>query len=129
MNSRCWPAKTAQSEKVSCPQGDTRQTNSGSTGINLPSVVDDIMWALQCQQKGEQCMAALRDLSGQPLALYKQQTGSVLCTYFVLLGRAWSMCRCTSSFSTTSCTAHHQHNHARRLICQLLLMPGEVEAL
>ena len=33
-------------------------------GVNLPSIVDDVMWALQCQQKAEQCLSALRDLSG-----------------------------------------------------------------
>lgn len=43
-------------------------SHTGNTGINLPRIVDDIMWGLQCQQKAEQCMAALRDLSGQQLA-------------------------------------------------------------
>lgn len=49
--------------KHNAAQGHSSQT--GNTGINLPSVVDDIMWALQRQQKAEQCMAALRELSGQ----------------------------------------------------------------
>lgn len=48
------------------PQGHSSQTEN--TGMNLPSIVDDIMWALQCQQKAEHSMTALRDLSGQPLA-------------------------------------------------------------
>ncbi|DBA90074.1 TPA: hypothetical protein ACH3X2_004335 [Trebouxia sp. C0005] len=48
-----------------------RPSGAGTTGINLPSIVDDLMWALQCQQKAEQSMAALRGLAGnnrKPLA-------------------------------------------------------------
>ena len=32
--------------------------------------MDDLMWALQCQQKAEQSLAALKDLAGQALFTY-----------------------------------------------------------
>ena len=52
-----------------CLQGIRPQAGvvAYSTGINLPSIVDDIMWALQCQQKVEQSMAALASLAGRCL--------------------------------------------------------------
>lgn len=69
----CLAYKTAMST-----QGHSSQSGSGNSGINLPSIVDDVMWAVQLQQKAEQCMAALRDLSGEllaqtPMTAYTQQ--------------------------------------------------------
>ena len=69
----CLAYKTAIST-----QGHSSQSGSGNSGINLPSIVDDVMWAVQLQQKAEQCMAALRDLSGDllaqtPMTAYTQQ--------------------------------------------------------
>lgn len=38
-------------------------------GINLPGIVDDIVWTLQCQQKAEQSLIALRQLAGSSTKL------------------------------------------------------------
>ena len=70
--------------------------------------MDDLMWALQCQQKAEQSLAALKDLAGQALFTYHS-----LCVCRRDCPCSWALC------VSSMITAYAVPGSIRNLDCRI----------